>query len=101
MNNQQVLFFVVSLLPLIGMQNPSLSVVTFVLQSDLQEFLCLCCSNRSQIYLIQRNSDPGLSVVFIQRPNSNFNSVFTIQATGRNFQHGSNFCVSLDPSLWL
>ena len=38
-----------------------------------------------------RNSDPGVSVVSAQRPNSNFNSVFTIQATGRNFQHGSNF----------
>ena len=32
-----------------------------------------------------RNSDPGLSVVFTQRPNSDFNSVFTIQATGRDF----------------
>ena len=27
--------------------------------------------------------------------------VFTIQVTGRNFQHGSNVCVSLDPSSWL
>ena len=25
----------------------------------------------------------------------------TMQATGRDFQHGSNFCVSLDPSSWL
>ena len=41
-----------------------------------------------------RNSDPGLSVVFTQRPDSNFNSVFTIQATGRDFQYGSNFCAS-------
>ena len=24
-----------------------------------------------------------------------------MQATGRDFQHGSNFCVSLDPSCWL
>ena len=48
-----------------------------------------------------RNSDPGLRIVLTQRPDSNFNSVFTIQATGRNFQHGSNFCVSLDPSSWL
>ena len=51
-NNQQVLFFAVLLLPLIGMQNPLLSVVTLVLQADLQEFLCRCSFNRSQIYLI-------------------------------------------------
>ena len=35
-NNQQVFFFAVLLLPLISMQNPSLSVVTLVLQADLQ-----------------------------------------------------------------
>ena len=51
-NSQQVPFFVVLLLPLIGMQIPSHSVVTVVLQADLQELLCRCCSNRSQIYLI-------------------------------------------------
>ena len=33
----------VLLLPLIWLQNPSQSVVTLVLQVDLQEFLC-CCS---------------------------------------------------------
>ena len=52
MNSQQVPFFVVLLLPLIGMQNPSHSVVALVLQADLQELLCRCCSNPSQIYLI-------------------------------------------------
>ena len=46
-----------------------------------------------------RNSDPRLSVVFAQRPDSNFNSVFTIQAKSRNFQHGFNFRALLDPSL--
>ena len=45
MNDQQVPFFVVLLLPLIGMQNPSRSVVTLVLQADLQELQCRCCSN--------------------------------------------------------
>ena len=52
MKSQQVLFFVVLLLPLIGMRNPSPSVVTLVLQADLQELLCRCCLNPSQIYLI-------------------------------------------------
>ena len=36
MKTQQVLFFVVLLLPLIGLQNPSHSVVKLVLQADLQ-----------------------------------------------------------------
>ena len=52
MKSQQVLFFVVLLLPLIGMQNLLHPVVTLVLRADLQELLCRCCSNPSQIYLI-------------------------------------------------
>ena len=48
-----------------------------------------------------RNSDPGVSVIFTQRPNSNLNSMFAMQATGRNFQYGSNFRFSLHPSSWL
>ena len=49
-----------------------------------------------------RNSDPGMSIVSVQRPNSDLNSTLTMQATGRDFQNGSNLCVSLDPSsrLW-
>ena len=57
-NNQQVLSFVVSLLPLIGMQNPSPSVVTLVLQAYLQDFLCCCCLNQSQIYLFHEKFQP-------------------------------------------
>ena len=52
MKSQQVPFFVVLLLPLIGMKNPSPSVVTLVLRADLQELLYRCHSNPSQIYLI-------------------------------------------------
>ena len=67
-----------------------------------------CCAGSSVVRInhkfiwSMRNSDPGLSVVFTQRPNSDFDSMFTIQATGRDFQHGSNFYASLDPSfrLW-
>ena len=51
--SQQVLFFVVLLLPLIGLQNLSHPVVTFVLRADLQEFLFHCCSSSSQTYLIR------------------------------------------------
>ena len=46
-----------------------------------------------------RNSDPGVSVVSAQRPNSDFNSVFTIQTTGRNLQQGSNFRVLFESIL--
>ena len=101
MKSQQVLFFVVLLLPLIDMQNLSHPVVTHVLRADLQELLCRYYSNPSQIYLIHENSNPGVSIVSVQRPNSNLHSIFTMQATSRYFQHGSNFWVSLDQSFWL
>ena len=53
MNNQQVLSFAVLLLSLIGLQKPSPSVVTLVLQADLQDFLCRCChSQQSHDHLI-------------------------------------------------
>ena len=42
-----------------------------------------------------RNSDPGVSIVSVQRTNSDLNSVLTVQATGCNFQYGSNFGVPL------
>ena len=45
-----------------------------------------------------RNSDPGLRVVFTQRPDSDFNSMFAVQTTCRNFQHKSNSRVSCDES---
>ena len=52
MKSQQVLFFVVLLSPLIGMQNLSHPNVTHVLQADPQDLLFHCCSNSSQTYLI-------------------------------------------------
>ena len=42
-----------------------------------------------------RNSDPGVSIVFVHRHNSDLNSVLTVQVSGCNFQYGSNFGVSL------
>ena len=45
-----------------------------------------------------RNSDPGVRTVFVHWHNSDFNSVFTLQATGCNFQLGSNFGVHSDPT---
>ena len=49
-----------------------------------------------------RNSDPRVSIVSVQRHNSDINSMFTVQITGCNFQYGPNFGVSLDPAfrLW-
>ena len=43
---RQVLFSVVLLLPLIGMQNLSHPVLTHILRADLREFLFRCCSVR-------------------------------------------------------
>ena len=101
-NNQKVFFFAVLLLPLIGMQNPSPSVVTLVLQADLQELLCRCCLNQSQIDLIHEKFWPRIECCLSLRDQILISTpLFAIQATGRNFQHGSNFCVSLDPSFWL
>ena len=51
-NSTGSLSFVFLLLPLIWLQNSLHSIVTFVLQADLQELLCRCYSNPSQIYLI-------------------------------------------------
>ena len=50
--SQQVLFFVVLLLPSIGMQNLSHPILTHVLRAELLGFLSRCCSNSSQTYLI-------------------------------------------------
>ena len=48
-----------------------------------------------------RNFNPGVSVVFTQRQNSNCNSVFAIHIAGFDFKYGSNFCVPWNPSFWL
>ena len=56
--SQQVLFFVVLLLPSIGMQNLLHSVLTQILRTDLREFLFHCCSNSSQTYSIHEKFWP-------------------------------------------
>ena len=58
MKSQQVLFFVVLLLPLIGMQNLSHPVLTHILQAELLEFMSHCCSNSSQTCLIHEKFWP-------------------------------------------
>ena len=45
-----------------------------------------------------RNSDPRVRSVLVHRFNSKFHSIFSLQATGCDFQYGSNFGVPLDPS---
>ena len=44
-----------------------------------------------------RNSDPGMRIVLIHGLNSNFNSIFEVPKTGRDFQYKSNSHISLDP----
>ena len=47
------------------------------------------------------NSDPRMRFVLIHGLNSNFNSIFEVLKTGRDFQHKSNPHISLNPSFWL
>ena len=47
-----------------------------------------------------RNSDPWVRIVFVHRLNSDFHSIFTLLATGLNFQNGPNFGVPSDPTFW-
>ena len=47
------------------------------------------------------NSDPRLGIVLIHRPNSNFNFIFEVLKTGRDFQYKSNPHISLNPSFRL
>ena len=74
--SQQVPFFVVLLLPSIGVQNLSHPVFT---------------------HILRRNSEPRVSIDSVQRPNSDLNSILTVRVTGCKFQYGSNFGVPLDP----
>ena len=92
----QVLFFVVLLQSLIGMQNPSHPILTFILRAELLEFPDQCCLNSSQTLF-----DPGVRIVSVQRHNSDLNAVFTMQITGCNFLYGPNIGVPLNPSFWL
>ena len=50
MKSQQVLFFVVLLLPLIGLQNLSNPVVMHVLRADLQEILSLLFKSITNLF---------------------------------------------------
>ena len=51
-----------------------------------------------QLVQSMRNSDPRVRIVFVHRFNSNFHSIFTLQVTGCDFQHGSNFGVPSNPT---
>ena len=45
-----------------------------------------------------RNSDPGVSIVSVHGHDTDLNYIFAVQATGYNFQDGTNFGVSSDPT---
>ena len=96
--NRQVLFSVVLLWPLIGMQNPSHPILTHILRADLREFLF----HSHRLIWSMKNSDPRVTIVCAQRHNSDIISMLTAKITVCNFQYGPNFGVSLDPAfrLW-
>ena len=68
-----------------GCNTPWFSIVTFVIQVDLKELLCCWNLNQSPACMIMKNSDPIMRIIFTHRPDSDFNSVFTVQMTGRDF----------------
>ena len=76
---RQVLFFVVLLQPLNGMQNLSHPILTHILRTELLEFLHHKLVWSWEI-LIQ-----GVRIISVQKPNSDLNSMLTMQMTGCNF----------------
>ena len=78
------------LLPLIGMQNPSSSFYARS-WSCLQELLCRCFSNPTQINLSMKNSSQTMSIVSVQKPNSHLDYIISMFTTYRHFRHGSTF----------
>ena len=62
-------------------------------------FLLVIVQIRDQFIRAMRDSDPRVKVVFVRRRGSDLNSVLTVQATGCNFQYGSNFGCSLESNL--
>ena len=73
-------------------------MVEFALLVDLQDFLYCLQENRSRSI---GNSDPRMRIVLIQGLNSNFNSIFEVLKTGRDFQYRPDSHVSLNPSFLL
>ena len=61
------------------------------------------CLDRVRDQFVQsvRNSDPRLRIVFVYRLNSNLYSIFTLQISGCDFQHGSNCGIPLNPTFRL
>ena len=51
-----------------------------------------------QLIQAMRNLDPRVRMVLVQRCSCNFHSIFTLQVTGCDFQHGSNFGIASNPT---
>ena len=54
---------------------------------------------RDKLIWAMRNSDPRVRIVFVHGHDYDINSIFAVQATGCNFQHGSDYGVPSDPTL--
>ena len=88
-------------LPLTWLQPRLCLFVKFALLVDLQEFLCYLNRIDHVFDRSKGNSDPRMRIVLIHGLNSNFNSIFEVLKTGRDFQYRSNPHISLNPSFWL
>ena len=104
MKSQQVVFFVVLLLPLIWSAYKifRIQLQRMFFELIFRNFCVVVVQIHQKLIWSMRNSDPRVSIVSTQGHNSDLNFIFTVQVTGCNFQHGSNFGVPLDPSfrLW-
>ena len=57
--------------------------------------LVLVVQVRDQFVWAMRNSDPRVRIVFVDKHDSDLNSMFVLQATGCNFQNGRNLVFPL------
>ena len=94
----QVLFFVVFLETLIGMQSTCIQFKRIFFELNFWNFLLIVVQFHHKLVWSMRKSDPGVSIVSVHGPNSDLNSRLTMQVTGYNFQYGLNLGVPLDPS---
>ena len=82
---------------LVQYQSNVLSWINPVLEDTqvVEDLLDQVCD---QLVQSMRNSDSRVRIVFVYRFNADFHSIFTLQVTGCDFPHGSNFGVPANPT---
>ena len=88
----------VLLWPLIGSQKHAFNFNAYSSNCTSEVSLFIVVQIRDQFVRAVRDSDPGVRIVLVHRHYSDFHSIFTIQATGCIFLHGTNFGVPSNPT---